>query len=100
MQIFKQMSSANESSAQQFPHSDPDLRRYVSNLKEFISFFTPGKMKEEIWHLACVLYEKHDEANWQYSERFNVYGMYGLLSNLCNSMQQIVAYFDEAGKKD
>jgi hypothetical protein len=87
------MSSANESAAQQF-HSDPELRRYVSNLKTFISFFPPGKMNEELWHLACVLYNKHDESNWQYSERFNVYGMYMLLSGLCNSMQQIVAYFD------
>jgi hypothetical protein len=86
------MNSANESAARQF--NDPDMQRYLSNLKTFLSLFPPGKMNEELWKFACMLYYKHEETNWQYSERFNVYGMYMLLSELCNSMQQIVAYFD------
>jgi hypothetical protein len=84
------MSSANESAAR---FNDPELQRYVTNLKTFISLFPPGQMNEELWRLACLLYNKHNEADWRYSGRFNVYGMYMLLSNLCNSMQEIVAYF-------
>jgi hypothetical protein len=57
------MSSTNEPGAQQFPLNDPEFQRYITNLKTFISLFPPGKMKEELWHLACTLYEKHDEAN-------------------------------------
>ncbi len=85
------MSSANESAAS---FNDPELQRYVTNLKKFISLFPPGKMNEELWQLACFIYDKQEETGWQYSERFNIYGMYSLLSELCNSIQAIVAYFE------
>jgi hypothetical protein len=87
------MSSINESAGRQF-HSDPELQRYITNLKTFISLFPPGKMNEELWQLACFVYNKQEETGWQYIERFNVYGMYKLLSDLCVTMQKIVEYFE------
>jgi hypothetical protein len=80
--------------AQELFSNDPDLQRYLSNLKAFLSLFPPDKMNEELWQLACFVYEKQDETNWQYSERFNVYGMYKLLSGLCSSLEGIVRYFE------
>ncbi len=85
------MSSTNESAGW---FNDPELQRYISNLKTFISLFPPGKMNDELWQLACFIYDKHEETGWQYSERFNVYGMYRLLSDLCVTMQKIVEYFE------
>ncbi len=90
------MSLTNDPTGQ-FPFNDPDLKRYVSNLKAFISLFPPGKMNVELWHLACLLYDKHDETNWQYSERFKVCGMYRLLRKVCDSMEKIVWYFEGDG---
>ncbi len=88
------MSTNNDSGAPQSPLNDPEFQRYINNLKAFIALFPPGKMSEELWHLACTLYEKHDEADWQHSGRFTICGMYKRLTKLCKSMQAIVAYFE------
>jgi hypothetical protein len=91
------MSSTNESAAW---FNDPEFQQYITDLKAFISLFPPGKMNDELWQLVCTLYDKHDEVNWQYSDRFNIYAMYKLLGNLCNSLQAIVAYFEPPMKPD
>ncbi len=84
-------------SPQELLRNDPELQQYLADLKSFLSLFPPDKMNDELWNLACFVYDKKDETNWKPGERFKVYGMYKLLSGLCSSLEGIVRYFEGDG---